>query len=80
MSDMGMPWFCELCGASGVLPAGWGGIEGLSAHGEASPDCPGGRDTVRCLPRFGEERDRWIRLGAQLQFSEAAIRDAKEDA
>jgi hypothetical protein len=66
-TELGMPWFCDRCGASGVLPPGWDGLEALHCHRAASPDCGGGPDTVRCLPHFGMERDGWVRLGADLK-------------
>jgi len=67
---LGMPWFCDLCGASGILDPGWCGTEAIGEHRRLSPDCPGGMSTVRCLPRFGEDRDRWKRLGKELMGRE----------
>ena len=66
----GMPWFCDMCGASGILPAGWCGTEAIGEHRDASPDCEGSAGTIRCLPRFGQDRERWREIGIDLRVAD----------
>ena len=57
-------WFCEVCGASGLLPAGWRTGEPLVAHRIASPDCASA--AVQCLPRVGADHGKWRWIGAAI--------------
>ena len=69
------PWFCPLCGASGHAHTGNHDVCDViyamgDEHAKLSPTCKGGRNDLRCLPRIGEHKERWILMGADLDLAD----------